>query len=51
MLSFEPRIAVIDDKITEVNGIIEKYQKDGIGIKYFNAHLIVMTNQIFIFLI
>lgn len=40
MLSFEPRIAVIDDKITEVNGIIEKYQKDGIGIKYFNAHLI-----------
>lgn len=40
MLAFEPRIAVIDDKITEVNGIIEKYQREGIGIKYFNAHLI-----------
>ncbi|MGH1386445.1 hypothetical protein [Kordia sp.] len=39
MLSFEPRIAVIDDKIDEVEGIIQKYQKEGVGIKYFNAHL------------
>lgn len=39
MLSFEPKIAVVDDKIDEVQGIIELYQKDGIGIKYYNAHL------------
>ena len=40
MLSFEPCIAVVDDKIEEVKGILEKYQNEGIGIKYFNAHLI-----------
>lgn len=39
MLSFEPRVAVIDDKIDEVNGILEQYRNEGVGIKYFNAHL------------
>lgn len=39
MLSFEPRVAIIDDKFEEIDGILKQYQKDGIGIKYFNAHL------------
>jgi hypothetical protein len=39
MLSFEPRVAIIDDKLEEISGILEQYQKDGVGIKYFNAYL------------
>jgi len=39
MLSFEPNIVVVDDIIDEVDGIIDLYQKEGIGVKYFNAHL------------
>jgi len=38
MLSFQPRIAVIDDKKNEVDGILENHQEEGIGIKYFNAN-------------
>lgn len=40
MLSFEPRVAIIDDKFEEINGILEQYQNEGVGIKYFNSHLI-----------
>ncbi|WP_323028203.1 hypothetical protein [Gelidibacter japonicus] len=39
MISFEPRIAIIDDKFEEISGILQQYQKEGIGVKYFNAHL------------
>lgn len=39
MISFEPRIAIIDDKFEEISGILQQYQKQGIGVKYFNAHL------------
>lgn len=39
MISFEPRIAIVDDKIEEVKGILENYQNIGAGIKYFNANL------------
>lgn len=38
MLSFEPRIAIVDDKISEVEGIISHYQNEGIGIKHYNPH-------------
>ncbi|MBK6902089.1 MAG: hypothetical protein IPH04_04540 [Saprospirales bacterium] len=39
MLSFEPRVAIIDDKFEEIKGILEQYQEEGVGIKYFNGHL------------
>lgn len=39
MISFEPRVAIIDDKYEEINGILEQYQKEGVGIKYYNSHL------------
>lgn len=39
MLSFEPNIVFIDDKIKEVDGIIDLYRKEGIGVKYYNADL------------
>lgn len=39
MISFEPRVAIIDDKFEEINGILKQYQDEGVGIKYFNAHL------------
>lgn len=39
MLKLEPNIIIIDDKLEEVNGIIDKYHKEGVGVKYFNAHL------------
>ena len=40
MLSFEPNIIFIDDKEDEVEGIVELYQKEGYGTKYFNADLV-----------
>ncbi len=40
MLSFEPNIVFIDDKIMEVDGILELYRKDGIGVKYYNADIV-----------
>lgn len=40
MLSFEPSIVFIDDKIEQVDGIIELYRKEGIGVKYYNADLV-----------
>lgn len=39
MISFEPRVVVVDDKIDEVIGILENYREEGIGVKYYNAHL------------
>ena len=39
MLSFEPNIVFIDDKIEQVDGIIELYRQEGIGVKYYNADL------------
>jgi hypothetical protein len=39
MLSFEPNIVFIDDKIEQVDGIIDLYRKEGIGVKYYNADL------------
>ena len=39
MLSFEPNIVFIDDKIKEVEGIIDLYRKEGIGVKYYDADL------------
>lgn len=39
MLSLEPSVVIVDDKYDEVIGIINEYQKHGIGIKYYNAHL------------
>jgi len=39
MLSFEPRVVIVDDKYNEISGILEQYQKNGIGIKYYNANL------------
>ncbi len=40
MLSFEPNVIIIDDKINEVKGIIDRYQELGIGCKYYNPNLI-----------
>ncbi len=37
MLSFEPNIVFIDDKIKEVEGIIDLYRREGIGVKFYNA--------------
>ncbi len=39
MLSFEPSIAFVDDKIDEVEGIIKRYREQGAGCIYFNSHL------------
>lgn len=39
MLSFEPNI-IIDDKKEEVEGILRRYQEEGIGTKFFNADLV-----------
>lgn len=39
MLSFEPNIIFIDDKEEEVDGIVKLYQKEGFGVKYYNADL------------
>lgn len=39
MLSFEPKVVIVDDKYDEISGIIEYYQKSGTGIKYYNANL------------
>ncbi len=40
MLSFEPNIVFIDDNIKEVEGIIDLYRKEGIGVKFYNADLV-----------
>jgi hypothetical protein len=40
MLSFEPNVVVIDDKIDEIDGIIKWYNRQGIGCKYFNSDLV-----------
>lgn len=37
MISFEPNIAIIDDREEEIKGILNYYHKDGIGCKYFFA--------------
>ena len=39
MLSFQPRVAIVDDKYDEISGILQRYQENGIGIKYYNAKL------------
>ena len=39
MLSFEPNIVVIDDQRAEIEGILSYYHQEGIGCKYYNAHL------------
>jgi len=39
MLSFEPSVVFIDDNEQEVNGIIELYREEGIGVKFYNANL------------
>jgi hypothetical protein len=39
MLSFEPNIVFIDDKINQVDGIINLYRNEGIGVKYYNADI------------
>lgn len=39
MLSFEPNIVFIDDKIDQVDGIINLYRNEGIGVKYYNADI------------
>ncbi|WP_282116183.1 hypothetical protein [Cellulophaga baltica] len=41
MLSFEPNIVFIDDKIKEVEGIIDLYREDSIGVKYYNADIAI----------
>jgi hypothetical protein len=40
MLSFEPNIVVIDDKREEVSGLLDHYQAEGIGTKFYNACII-----------
>ncbi|WP_443633604.1 hypothetical protein ABXT64_01365 [Candidatus Marifrigoribacter sp. Uisw_064] len=40
MLSFEPNIVFIDDKIEEVDGILDLYRKEGIGVKYYDADIV-----------
>jgi len=40
MLSFEPSIVFIDDKEDEVEGIIQLYRNEGIGVKFYNADLV-----------
>lgn len=37
MLSFEPNIFFIDDKINEVEEIVNIYRDKGFGVKYYNA--------------
>jgi hypothetical protein len=39
MVSFEPNIVVIDDKYDEVIGIVNHYQSNGSGCKFFNADI------------
>lgn len=39
MLSFEPNIIFIDDKKDQVDGILELYQNDGLGVKFYNADI------------
>lgn len=39
MLSIEPNIVFVDDKIEEVEGIVDLYRNEGVGVKYFNANL------------
>lgn len=39
MMSFEPSIVFIDDKIEQVDGIINLYRDEGVGVKYYNADL------------
>lgn len=39
MLSFEPSIVFIDDKIEQVEGIIKLYRNEGVGVKFYNADL------------
>ena len=45
MLSFEPSIIFIDDKIEQVDGIINLYRNEGVGVKFFNADLIDGDNR------
>ena len=40
MKHFEPNIVVVDDKIDEVQGIIDYYWKRGAGCKYFNPDIV-----------
>lgn len=40
MLSFEPNIIFIDDKKEQVNGIIQLYRNEGVGVKFYNADLV-----------
>ena len=37
MLSIEPSVFFVDDKLNEVKGIIDIYREKGYGVKYFNA--------------
>jgi hypothetical protein len=39
MLSFEPSIIFVDDKEEQVNGIVQLYRNEGIGVKFYNADL------------
>ncbi len=45
MLSFEPNIIFIDDKEDEVIELIEKYRKEGIGCKFYNADVVDGNTQ------
>ncbi|WP_374174683.1 hypothetical protein [Flavobacterium tructae] len=45
MISFEPNIIVIDDKYNEVSGIVEHYQSNGSGCKFFNADIFEGDNM------
>ncbi|HEY1194831.1 hypothetical protein [Flavobacterium sp.] len=45
MISFEPNIIVIDDKYDEVSGIVEYYQSNGSGCKFFNADIVEGDNM------
>ena len=45
MLSIDPNIIFIDDKEEEVKGIIQLYQNEGHGVKFFNADFIIGDNH------
>lgn len=46
MKYLEPNVVVIDDKYSEVMGIIRYYNDKGIGCKYFNADLFEMDAEL-----
>jgi hypothetical protein len=39
MLAFEPCVIIVDDKKSEIQGIIDYYQEASVGCKYYNANL------------